>query len=339
MVLVRRRVAPIPPTRGFLALPQTPPLGKIFWKRSRPSRSILWKGKALLRVSDGDSIRIDTAPGTDPDTIGVLNLGVALLLAQRGYQLLHAAGLARGGRCAAILGPPGAGKSSLALAGACRGMEVISDEIVPFRRRAQNFTCPGGNPLIRIDASRPARWPEPAETALRHARATQPGKTKVVLDLRRFRLRCAGGSCRLSLVLLLGPRLRGRGPSLRLTRLSNAEALLGLLQSTYDRRVQSPVERRRHLSVCAALARAVPGWRLSIRQGIEHVLAAARGIDALLSRTETGRAHTLGPAQGHVVRRQRIERHAIDLEPGVGLDRAPRVAHAYHQARRATRTT
>src|SRR5206468_10552882 len=117
----------------------------------------------------------------------------------------------------------------------------------------------------------------------------------------------------------------------------NAEALLGLLQSTYDRRVQSPVERRRHLSVCAALARAVPAWRLSIRQGIENVLAAARGIDALLSRTETGRAHT--PAQGHVVRRERIERHAIDLEPGVGLDRAPRVAYAYRQARRATRTT
>ena len=329
----------IPPARGFSSLPQAPPLGRLFWKRSRATRSILWEAKALLRVSDRNGIRIDTAPGTDPAALEILNLGLALLLARRGHHLLHAAGLARRGRCAAILGPPGAGKSSLTLAGACRGMEVISDEIVPFRRRAKIFTCPGGNPLIRVDPSHPARWPEPAATALRQARRDQPGKSKLILDVRRFEWRCAEGMNQLHLLFLLGPRLTGRGPAFRLSRIPAAEALLGLLQSTFDRRVQSPPERRRHLRACAALARSVPAWRLSVRQGFEHLLAAAGEIDSMLSRTVTGPTHRLAPAQGHVVRRQRIERHPIDRDPGVGLDRDGGVAHADRQARRTPSST
>src|SRR2546425_10681069 len=126
-VLVRCRVASIPPAHGFVALSQAPPLDRLFWKRSRTTRSILWEGRALLSVSARGVIRIDTAPGTEAAAITVLNLGLALLLAGRGQHFLHAAGLARPGRGAAILGPPGAGKSSLTPAGARPRLEVVSD--------------------------------------------------------------------------------------------------------------------------------------------------------------------------------------------------------------------
>src|SRR2546425_2751969 len=110
-VLVRCRVASIPPAHGFVALSQAPPLDRLFWKRSRTTRSILWEGRALLSVSARGVIRIDTAPGTEAAAITVLNLGLALLLAGRGPPFFHAPGGAppRGGGGPPC--PPGGGEA------------------------------------------------------------------------------------------------------------------------------------------------------------------------------------------------------------------------------------
>src|SRR2546425_10045068 len=108
-VLVRCRVAPIPPAHGFVALSQAPPLDRLFWKRSRATRSILWEGRALLSVSARGVIRIDTAPGTEAAAITVLNLGLALLLAGRGPHLLPSPGPPRPWGGARHPGPPRAG--------------------------------------------------------------------------------------------------------------------------------------------------------------------------------------------------------------------------------------
>jgi len=76
-----------------------------------------------------------------------------------------------------------------------------------------------------------------------------------------------------------------------------------------------------------------------LKRSEADLLAAAGEIDSMLSRTVTGPTHRLAPAQGHVVRRQRIERHPIDRDPGVGLDRDGGVAHADRQARRTPSST
>ena len=209
-----------------------------------------------------------------------MNLGIALLLSERGHQILHAGGLARDGAFAGILGPPGAGKSTLVLAGARRGMQVISDEIVPFRMRGRSFVCPGGNPVVRVDARlTPRVRRERAPTRVTPARGE-----KVAIDVRRFGWRCVEGPSRLALLVFLGRRLGRSAPRFRLEKLSPAEALVGLLDNTFNRRVLTAAETRRHLRLCGSVVKHLPAYRLRVRRGMSNVAAAARGVDHLLAR-------------------------------------------------------
>jgi len=283
LTVLARQVASLPGTHGFSPIPQPRQSVQIFWRRSRRLQSVLWPHTALLEVGDRCTVRIDTVRSLAGVGAPLLNLVLALVLSRRGYQILHGGALARRGDCIAILGPPGAGKSSLVLAGARLGMEVLSDELVPFRPIGTGFVCPGGNPAIRVD---PALVP----SGVAPAPAKKAPEDKVMIDVRRLGWRAADGPRRLAVLTLLGPRLGPRQPPCRIERLTPREVLLGLLESTYMRRVLSPDQRRRHLRLCAAAARVLPAYRLSVRQGIPNVSRAARALERLLLR------HSASPA-------------------------------------------
>ena len=241
---------------------------------------MLWERRILLEADRRGLLRIVVArPQPWPFEV-TLNLGLALVLAGRGYRILHAGGLAHGGACLAILGPPGAGKSSLILAGARQDLEVVSDEILPFRRRARAFYCPGSNPTIHIDTH--LLEGKPSEVARGPAAGAGGAERKVSIDVRRLGGRAAPGPSRLAALIFLGRRLGHRGPAYRLEPLRPAEALVGLLDNTYNSRIQGTAERRRHLEICAAAARALPAYRLRVREGIGNIQAAARGCRDLL---------------------------------------------------------
>jgi len=209
----------------------------------------------------------------------ILNLGAALLLSGRGHQILHAGGLARDRVLAVILGPPGSGKSSLVLAGARQGMQVVSDEIIPFRMRGTSFVCPGSNPVVRVDPRR-----APGEI---RGHPAPDARDKAAIDVRRSGWRCAEGASRLALIVLLGPRLGRGAPRYRLERLAPTEALIGLLDNTFNRRVLTAAELRRHLRCYASVAKELPAYRLRVRSGMTNVDAAARGVDQRLARLRT----------------------------------------------------
>ena len=280
MAVSSRRAAFLPPVREFTPLPQSVPGAGVFWKRQGALRSVLWNGAALLQAEGGDALRIDTLRTADGVEPAIMNLGLALLLSERGHQILHAGGLARNGAFAAILGPPGAGKSTLVLAGARRGMQVISDEIVPFRMRGRSFVCPGANPVVRVDA---CLSPRIRQERTRSHPAPARGE-KVAIDVRRFGWCCAEGPSRLGLLVFLGRRLGRSAPRFRLEKLPPAEALVGLLDNTFNRRVLTAAETRRHLRLCAAVVKRLSAYRLRVRRGVSNVAAAARGVDQLLAR-------------------------------------------------------
>jgi hypothetical protein len=262
----------VPP--GSILLPQDPVNRKIWWLRGARSRTICWEGLALLKVTT-TGIRLDTAVAPSLVLPEVLNPALALMLAGRGYMILHGGAIGLRDCCALIVGPPGAGKSSLILSAARRGREVLSDEIVPVRGGPAGLYCPGGNRYIRVD---PRLLGAEARS---HGVAAAAGKVQV--DVRAMGCRVAERRRRIVLVVQLGARFHAGPDPFRVAPLREADSLTDLIEHTYNRRTMNDAERRRHLRVCARLARTVPAYRLAVREGIGNIDEASRGLDELLS--------------------------------------------------------
>ena len=275
-----RRVTSVRGTRGFIALPQVDPGQRVWCKSSPHARTLLWERSALLEVRRSGAIRIDCLRSPDSILDDLTSPALALYHMGRGCGVLHAGGLARGGVCAALLGPPGAGKSSLVLAGARRGMEVVSDEIVPFRRQGSRFVVPGGSPVIRIDPAALGRAtrgsaPDGARNRVRR---------KTAIDVRRRGWRFTGGPWRLAALIFLGDRTRRGGPAARIEPLAPMETVVGLIDQTYNRKIMTAGEWRAHLRTCAAVAERIPAHRLVVRQGLKSLPRAVTLVKTLLDR-------------------------------------------------------
>ena len=242
-----------------------------------------------MRVGPGRAILIDTVAPAETLAPEVLNVALALILSRLGYVLLHGGSVAIRGSVAVVMGPPGAGKSSLALAMARKGIETISDEIVPLTFEDGVPLCPGGNPLIRVS-------PELLLPGEREPGSPTHGG-KALLDLRKIGLRSSRGARPVGCFLFLGPRfVAGRDP-FRLEPLSRADSLTRSIDNAYTRRVLTRARQRRQFRLLAGAVRLVPSYALSIREGIENVDAAADGIVAFLAGAKAG-AVTPQPRHG-----------------------------------------
>ena len=173
-----------------------------------------------------------------------------------------------------LLGSPGAGKSSLVLASARRGLEVISDEIVPIRIYGGAARCPGSNPHIRVDPA----------LITRDERALEEPTTdgKCLLDVRDMGLRCVTRQSGIHAFVFLDPR-HSRGKPWRIKQLGSAEALTRLLDNLYTRRVLSHAERRKHFKLLARAARLTPSYTLSVRTGVGNLDSASGALERLLA--------------------------------------------------------
>ena len=89
---------------------------------------------ARFLVRAGEEIVVDPYPGIDADSVRVFLLGSALaaLCFQRRTVVLHGNAVRVGDGCLVCVGPPGAGKSTLAAELMRRGHPVLSDDLVPF---------------------------------------------------------------------------------------------------------------------------------------------------------------------------------------------------------------
>jgi hypothetical protein len=97
----------------------------------RENEARFWFREAgAFLVRDGNLILVDRAPGADEGLIRLYIEGMvtAMLLYQRGMNVLHASVVSINGHAAAFLGHVGAGKSSMAAALHTLGHTVISDD-------------------------------------------------------------------------------------------------------------------------------------------------------------------------------------------------------------------
>jgi hypothetical protein len=126
----------------------------------------------LLHYADGTEFVVDDA-GTEVwgrwpaaatfDDAATYLVGpvLAFVLRRRGITCLHASAVALGERAIALVGPAGAGKSTLAAGLAGRGHAALSDDVVALRRRQGAFLVDPGSPRIRL-------WPDAVNALYGH---------------------------------------------------------------------------------------------------------------------------------------------------------------------------
>lgn len=112
---------------------------------------ILADGFAPIEVANGAVTPTDM--GTMDDPLGqwiVRDLGGVVAAMQRGHLALHAAGVARHGRVALLLGPPGVGKSAVAARLSLGSWQVVADDMVALSVTANSVLAHPGDGWIRV---------------------------------------------------------------------------------------------------------------------------------------------------------------------------------------------
>jgi hypothetical protein len=112
-------------------------------------------GIAFVLNREGTAVITHRPAAATPEDVAIYLLGPVLgfVLRLRGISCLHASAVAIGRQALAFLGPPGAGKSTLAAAFARKGYPVLTDDIVVLLERGEVFLVPPASPRLCL-------WPE-----------------------------------------------------------------------------------------------------------------------------------------------------------------------------------
>ena len=114
-----------------------------------------WPGIGTAIVQNGSEILVDPETGVDPQDFSAFITGALFghILHQRGKTVLHGSAVSDGSHGIVFLGDKGAGKSTLAVSLAERGLEMLSDDLVPLTLGDEEpHTVPG--------FSRAKLWPD-----------------------------------------------------------------------------------------------------------------------------------------------------------------------------------
>jgi hypothetical protein len=266
--------------------------GEPFWQNGFET---LWHrddGSWLLRYVDdrdggfwsvafsGDASRLTvrwTADAMLDDIPSVLQgPGLAAALHLRGVPLLHASVLAVGGGAIALMGTPGAGKSTTAAAFVARGHALLSDDLAALALDDDAVRVQPGYPRLRLyaDSARAAGFA--ADSLPRVFAAAILGDKRFVALSSDDGTFCAEPRP-LRAIYLLQPRRAGGGePRIRAVPPRNALPLL--LQNVYSSRFLDAARRVLTLRACARVADAVPLY--TVEAG-DDLAALPRLVDAL----------------------------------------------------------
>jgi hypothetical protein len=153
---------------------------------------------------------------------------LGFLLRLRGTLCLHASAVEVHGKGLALLGPPGAGKSTLAATFAETGFAVLSDDVAPLTRADDAWLVQPGYPKLRL-------WPDAVQAlygSLDLLPRITPTWDKRHLDLTEARYRFSDRAVPLAGIYLLDERTDEAAAPV-IEAMKPREALLALVANTY----------------------------------------------------------------------------------------------------------
>lgn len=231
-------------------------------------------GSFRLRYSDGVEFGVDrqgtrvwaSGPeGTIPEYLAVYLLGPVLgfVLRLRGITCLHASAVVADNRALAFLGPPGAGKSTLAAAFALAGHPVLSDDVMPLREVYGRFLAEPGTPRLCLwpDAVAHLYGSPEALPPLIPENSLFPNWDKRWLDLSTVSPQFMPHAAPLGAVYFLGERQAEA--DFRVEPVSPGEGLMTLVANAYRSDLIDRDLRGREFAALARLAARVPLRRVT----------------------------------------------------------------------------
>ena len=208
---------------------------------------------------------------------------IAFALRLRGFTCLHASSIAVGGRAIALLGQPGAGKSTTAAAFACLGYSILSDDVVVLDDHGDRFFVPPGYPRVNL-------WPDSVR-ALFGSEDALPNITptwgKRYLPLNQNGHRFQEEPLPLGAVYMLAEH----DPSLAapvMEEFGASEAVMTLVANTYVNYLLDVEMRRREFDVLGRVVAGVPIRRVRAAADSSRLFDLVEAIVADASRIGVG---------------------------------------------------
>ena len=178
---------------------------------------------------------------------------MGFVLRLRGLTCLHASAIEVAGHAIALLGSPGAGKSTTAAAFARSGFPVLSDDVVALEDRGDHFLVPPGYPRVNL-------WPDSVRTLFGSEDALPritPTWGKRYLPLDQNGHRFASNPLPLGAIYILGERYAELAAP-EVEELPAGEALMTLVANTYVNYLLDRDMRRREFDVLDRLVNSMP---------------------------------------------------------------------------------
>jgi hypothetical protein len=200
---------------------------------------------------------------------------MGFVLRLQGITPLHASSIAVDDQAIAVVGLPGAGKSTTAAAFARLGYPVLSDDVVALSDQSDRFLVAPGYPRVNL-------WPDSVRALLGSDDAlplVTPTWGKHYLPLGHAGHRFQSRQLPLGAIYLLGDRDPGRTEP-AIEDVAPGEALVNLVANTYVNYLLDREMRHREFDLLSRLVARIPVRRLSPADDASGVLAMCQAVAA-----------------------------------------------------------
>jgi hypothetical protein len=259
-----------PSIRGKIGFERNP--STAFDVASLPGGSshVRMPGVGEISVSpDGRSVACHRYAESTSESFNVYLVTQALsfALVKCGLEPLHATAVAIDGKAALFLGDCGLGKSTLAAAFLEAGYRLLSDDLLVLHKPHAALLAYPGSPRIKL-------FPPMARKFLGQAVAgvpMNPYTHKMIVPLKEWQV-CTD-ALPVGAVYALAPASEVRGAEVSFSPMSQREAFLTLLASTFNRTILDSTRLRRQFEATQALANTLPVKKLFYPRSLDSLPA------------------------------------------------------------------